>query len=893
MAGVTGPLNIPKIKQQLRAMNVTVEDFKHRIKGINSRTVERLLSGETQSPHPDTIASIAAFLKLAPTDIVVMHADGPASGRARRLRPAIGGRLPITGAYLVSRAASLAQLDQAWDQPDARIVTIVGLGGIGKSTLVNHWLSTFTHANRRGAECIFAWTFHNLEARDPVASAEAFLRAALQYFGDRRPGAGTPSDKGARLARFIRERRALLLLDGLEPLQHLLGPDAGRLQDAGLAEFLPSLASHNPGLCVITTRLAVADLTPFGSSAVKIVPVEALSEEAGAEFLGLLGVQGSDTERRAASREFGGHTLALNLLGTYLFDACGGDVNRRREVALWDDWSEEGGQVWRIMDSYERRFGNGPEVPILRLLGLFDRRASAAEVAALRAGPIIPGLNEALLDISEQQWRHALRRLCQAGLLLRPDHKTPHVLDAHPLVREYYRHQLRAHHPAAWRAGHARLYAYCQQAITEPGPTGTETLWPLHAAVTHGCLAGLVEEACELFQQRLQVADHHSIIEQPRAFGADVSTLSNFFEVMWSRVAPGLPSDHHLALFSRVGECLSALGRVFEAVEPLEIALKLALGQNDWTRAAMIALILSEVYRARGDLMTALDFVQHSVQYADRPGVPLQVAVRSHACLGFAQHWIGQSEAVRVSFQRAECLQKQATPERRQLHSVPGYMYSEVLLDDLESQQRHLTPQEFTQQWDALRARVEQTLVCATQDGLPRDMGLQHVSMGRVYILAWEAYSAEDRSGGLVSLAPSDAPCSGLLEQARLHLTTAVDHLRASDQRNYLPRGLLTRARLYRLQGHFALAHGDVNEAVDIARNGPMEFYQADAYLEQAALYLASYRLSHRQDDVHQAARSLQEARSKIKTMDYHRRDHQVAALAAMLQEGADAEARG
>src|SRR5205823_7959006 len=143
---------------------------------------------------------------------------------------------------------------------------------------------------------------------------------------------------------------------------------------------------------------------------------------------------GSDAGRRAAFRGYAGHALALQLLGTYLRDVYGGDVDRRREIAQLDNWAAPGSPAWRVMASYERWLGQGPEVAVLRLMGLFDCIAHADELATLRAAPTIPALNEALIGLDARQWVHALRRLRTAGLLAPPDPHSPHSLDAHPLV---------------------------------------------------------------------------------------------------------------------------------------------------------------------------------------------------------------------------------------------------------------------------------------------------------------------------------------------------------------------------------------------------------------------------------------------------------------------------
>jgi hypothetical protein len=49
-------------------------------------------------------------------------------------------RLPVTGSGLFGRDEDIALLDGAWARRNVNIVTIVAWAGVGKSTLVNHWL---------------------------------------------------------------------------------------------------------------------------------------------------------------------------------------------------------------------------------------------------------------------------------------------------------------------------------------------------------------------------------------------------------------------------------------------------------------------------------------------------------------------------------------------------------------------------------------------------------------------------------------------------------------------------------------------------------------------------------------------------------------------------------
>ncbi|MBV8413576.1 MAG: protein kinase, partial [Verrucomicrobia bacterium] len=364
---------------------------------------------------------------------------------ARQLSAKLGpqkisvARLPVTGSDVFGREADIAFLDRAWANKDANVVTIVAWGGVGKSTLINHWLRRMAVKHYRSAELVFGWSFYRQGTSGDISSADEFLDAALTWFGDPDPRLGTAWEKGERLAKLIAHRRTLLILDGLEPLQNPPGAQEGRLRDPSLQALLRELAAFNMGLCLITTRLPVADLSDHEGSSALRRHLEYLSSDAGAQLLRALGVKGDEAELRSASDEFSGHCLALTLLGSYLTDAYNGDIRSRNELTghLAHD-IRQGTHARKVMKSYQTWFGEGPELSVLRMLGLFDRPAEDKAIAALLKPPAIPCLTESLTDLSPTEWRTILARLRRARLLAGEDPHNPGQLDTHPLVREYY-----------------------------------------------------------------------------------------------------------------------------------------------------------------------------------------------------------------------------------------------------------------------------------------------------------------------------------------------------------------------------------------------------------------------------------------------------------------------
>src|SRR6516164_173959 len=468
-----------------------------------------------------------------------LHKIPPAASGARTRKPParLGpkkisvARLPVTGSDVFGRQEDIAFLDVAWGNPQINVVTIVAWAGAGKSTLVNHWLRRMAVEHYRSAELVFGWSFYRQGSSGGSSSADEFLDSALTWFGDPDPRVGTPWEKGERLAKLISHRRTLLVLDGLEPLQYPPGAQEGRVREPSLQALLRQLAAFNKGLCVITTRLPVADIADYEGSSAQRRELEQLSSDAGAKLLRSLGVKGWEAELRGASEEFGGHCLALTLLGSYLTDAYNGDIHCREEVSerLAHD-VRQGIHARKVMESYQTWFGEGPELSVLRMLGLFDRPADEKALGALLKPPPIPDLTESLTNLRPTEWRTILARLRRAKLLAGEDTHDPGNLDTHPLVREYFGEQLRSQRPNAWKECNRRLCNH-YRAIAPQLPDSFRAMEPLFLAAICGCRAGLFREVLhQIYILRIQRGNTSFAANVLGARGAVLSVLAHFFE---------------------------------------------------------------------------------------------------------------------------------------------------------------------------------------------------------------------------------------------------------------------------------------------------------------------------------------------------------------------------
>ena len=598
---------------------------------------------------------------------------------------------------LFGRTDDLARLDAAWDDPTVHLLTVVAWGGVGKTSLVAHWADGLVDDDGVpfGGADYFDWSFYSQGTREQgSASSDAFLDEALRFFGDvaTADSAQSPWNKGARLAELLAERRTLLVLDGLEPLQHPPGPLAGELKDQGIQALFRGLATRNAGLCVVTTRERVEDLGRWRGTRAPEWNLSHLSVDAGVALLGHLGVHGARADLEDAVSAVDGHALTLRVLALYLAKAHGGDVRRRDRVRFTEaERRVQGGHAFRAMEAYAHwladRDGDAKDgerqLAVLHLMGLFDRPASPECLTALRSEPVIEGLTEPLVGLGGEDWRWVLGELADCGLLTVEGELGAQTVDAHPLVREYFGKRLREGRPGAWKEAHGRLFEFLTE-NTDYRPEGLDGLQPLYQAVVHGCLAGRQQEACvEVYRDRISRGNEAYVVRKLGAFGADLGVVSCFFEHPWSEVSSALSEIYQAWVLNQAAFRLRAVGRLREAVEPMRAGLERYVAQESWKEAAGVASNLSELELTLGDVSAAVEDAERSVEFADRSGDAF-LRMFSRTTLGDALHQAGRLDEALERFEEAEALQAERQPEYPLLSSVQGFRHCDALLAEVE-----------------------------------------------------------------------------------------------------------------------------------------------------------------------------------------------------------------
>jgi TIR domain/AAA ATPase domain len=815
----------------------------------------------------------------------------PSPPSVRRADVHISG-LPET-AYerLVGRDADLQRLDDAWADAKTNILSLVAEGGAGKSALVNEWLKLLQADIYRGADAVLGWSFYSQGTKERATSAEEFLSWALDKLGIKLATTSATA-KAEAIAETMMRRRVLLLLDGVEPLQHGLDAQLGQLKDQGLRALLRRFAATPPGkahgLIVLTSRLAVKDIARWEGGAAVVVDIELLSDEAGAALLHDNGVWGADKELKTAAHDFGGHPLALGLLAGFLKETQTGDVRQRDRIRafLADRDNPRHDHAKRVMESYEKEWltGHPALLAIMHMVGLFDRPASRKCLFALRKPPVIQGLTDSIINLDDKKWQRAIVRLREVRLLSPRDPSAPDELDAHPLVREWFGERLRETNEAAWKTAHGRLYEHLRDTTREGKTPTLEDLAPLYQAVAHGCRAGRYQEALEkIFMSRISrlIPEEFEFYSTKvlGASGSDLAAMSWFFETPYESPNATLSEIARRFVLGQAAYALRAQGRLTEALPVDRVSLLASEESRDWLNCAIAASNVAASELLVGEIASAISTGFRSIEFADRAGEQRQSAFR-RAVFSEVLHAAGRRTEAEELLVDAEKRQRRFQPEYPLLYSIQGYQYCDLLLAKAE--------------WKKVRDRAKKTFEWGQQEYALLGTSLDLLALGRAHF-----------GMALTHVRNQDAvPCNSDVNDARTEIDASIDKLRAAGTTHHLPRGLLARAAFRRSVGDWGGAARDLDEILEIAEPGPMRLFLCDMALQRARLALAHSEafapLNELIDDsppkpeppseaewksLHdEAGKQLAIAADYIEKCGYHRRDEEIAELQTVLR---------
>lgn len=166
--------------------------------GVPEKTISSLETGTRRRPHLSTLDLLAAALDLDAEDRAALR-QTPPTPRVRA-----SGSLPTPPTSFIGRERDVRQLHALLDRPEIRLVTLVGVGGIGKTRLA------LRVATQRAATFTDGAAFVDLSSLSDYRLAPSAIAQALAL------PLQVHHDIEADVLAFCRDKHLLLVLDNAE-----------------------------------------------------------------------------------------------------------------------------------------------------------------------------------------------------------------------------------------------------------------------------------------------------------------------------------------------------------------------------------------------------------------------------------------------------------------------------------------------------------------------------------------------------------------------------------------------------------------------------------------------------------------------------------------------------
>ena len=782
------------------------------------------------------------------------------------------GTIPSTSAdILFGRHTEIEALVRHAESEYTRLSIVHALGGEGKTSLLNHWIQSMQARGWGGARRVFGWSFyaHGSEGR-AQASADRFFDEALAFFGYDGPPLQLSEAKARELARLIKRERTILILDGLEPLQHMTGSRgaAGRIRDAGLKRLMRDILTIPECFCLITTRVELGDLRDQSQPLIQRLKLPPLPRPAAIEMLRHLGVKGRDVDLEAAVTERGGHALTLSLLGRFLRTVHGGDVRRRADIRGLEelDAATVTGErsVAAIMEHYEYEYSvrrtevergakaqqsstAARQLAFLRLLGLFDRPTPYEALRAIISARPTTAITETLASATEGELRFALAALADLGLL----NLSGDGVDAHPLVRSYFRVRLtRSDLQPSARAAHLIVSNYFKKSAQSSDRASISALEPWIQAIQHSCAAGDIRNAYQMYVG-IDRGSEHALTKRFGAHGTNIELISLMLENS-KLCRQQLDGKTRGELWGFIATSYQSLGRTPEAEKAYARSYAMSVHNEIRAGRALMAQFQADLAAERGDFKrsvrlanTAVEFGPREIKQPDK----LRYWANLMATYGTALEKVGRAKEAETQFKAIETEVSRAKREKDVMRGRIGY--------------------KVCSHWLRVHDRIRAERIVNLFHG-PARRGASLVSRGLELLCIADFLHS-----------------SGDLEPALQAANEALDTIWKGAEYQAIIRGLVLRGAVLADLNRFAESRRDLLEALDLAMQAELYALETDVHLAMAEMSVRASAQSDATAGGNSAAESLGKARALAQQLAYGGIKRRLAAVEAVIKPAA------
>lgn len=582
----------------------------------------------------------------------------------------------------------LDELRSWWQTTESGVCALVGIGGAGKTSMVDRFLWQLPDLLPKRAdvaqdrslaapESALVYSFFEAPA------TESFLIPLARWLGSL-----DVSDSNASYHRImeILEQPGptrLIVLDGLEKVQEegLRGGSPGEIHDARLRDFLLRASDGAiPGLrMIVTSRFPVIDAIAHACPLYQAIGVDDLSSQAAIKLFQAKGVRGSDRELEELAADYRFHALSIDLLGGYLKRFADGRPVRYLPLSERPADRPSSDTHASPLRLQEQRFEDIAEryrtmllqqdpatLRLLEVVCLFRLGVNSKALASIFLGA--DKLNVSghdLANLTPPQLQQRLQLLTELGLIEtmspRGTEAGAWTFNTHPAVRDSF---LRGLQGATQHTSHA---AVCQHLLSSIPDTlhrlDIRHLDLVEETIFHALSAGQLHEAWRLYSHHLGGYDflgrHLGLYKR----GERLCRMM-LKQATWVQ-------EERLELQNDLSLYLRNVGQIGEAI----VQQQQNVADRPIGSRSKELQILAQLESVQGHLLSAQRTATQAVEDAGNRRTMLEACLATRAQIFALQGKLSEAFA---DFEAARELQNQIDGTE-QLYSLRGVHYAQLL----------------------------------------------------------------------------------------------------------------------------------------------------------------------------------------------------------------------